>query len=953
MARDNTVEFDIVANTDPAAKSIKNLESIAASSVSAISETFSKLQGAAKLALSYFAGRAVVGFFEDSVDAAIESESAVAQLTQTLKSLGEYTPDLVQNFTEFATQLQANSKFSDEAVLSQLSLAKQLGRTDEQAKLLVQTAADLATANNEDLSVSFDALAKTLQGSTKALGTSVADVRKFTEEQAKAGDAILLVSERLKGSAKAAIDTYGGAVKQAGFAFGDFQEALGTIIIKNPALIATIQQGGKVFAEFTGYLEANGDKINDFITLVANLTAQALPPLIDLTKVLVNAFAGLVLAGAKLTEGLAGLAAAFLSLNAVKTGVEALVNGVTSAFGAMLQAVAEVLSALGDVPGAAAALSKVGVDLKSVTKSIEDSADALSNAKFDVKSLDNVQKSLQQTSDEAKAFGDGVLEASVATNRAFNAVSDSVSKASKVIAQADSEASRASIKAANDATVAGQARIKASVAASKAALDANEADKKAAVERKKMTEDAIKLLESITYKSLDETQKVAADRDKALAEINKFYEANVITAEQAATARTQIEKTATDKYTDLNEKAIKEVQEFKAQAFKDDLDSIEGIDIARENSLEQLKKFEDAGRISVEESEKARTAIITSAEKKTYDARVKANEKYAGVVSNFVTNGLQGLASSAVSLAVDTIAPGFGAAAGQIFGLLTQNTEQFSQTLDQLFSTDFIDNLSKNLVTFLSKLPELIQNLVTYFSEHSDEIIEPLIEAIIASSPKIGAAMAQVVTDPKFIEAIALAVANGAANGLKNLAGQISEATKKGFKDIGRELTGLFAGIFGDAFSSDAIYNGLKKAFDKIAETFKDIFKIDLPGSGGGGGVLGKVGGALSSTYKAVTGGLFADGGVVPSGFPNDSYPARLTSGELVVPTDLVTGLSRMIARDASGGGDSSEINTALLTRLVSLMESPTFVTTSAEVNGRAFADIILELNRNNARLTA
>jgi len=33
--------------------------------------------------------------------------------------------------------------------------------------------------------------------------------------------------------------------------------------------------------------------------------------------------------------------------------------------------------------------------------------------------------------------------------------------------------------------------------------------------------------------------------------------------------------------------------------------------------------------------------------------------------------------------------------------------------------------------------------------------------------------------------------------------------------------------------------------------------------------------------------GRFAEGGVVPKGFPNDTYPALLTSGETVIPKGL------------------------------------------------------------------
>jgi hypothetical protein len=113
-------------------------------------------------------------------------------------------------------------------------------------------------------------------------------------------------------------------------------------------------------------------------------------------------------------------------------------------------------------------------------------------------------------------------------------------------------------------------------------------------------------------------------------------------------------------------------------------------------------------------------------------------------------------------------------------------------------------------------------------------------------------------------------------------------------------------------------------------------------------------GGAISVSDKEVkVGGVsiaqFATGGTVPAGFPNDTFPARLTSGEVVVPKDDVTKLRNFLDNQSSGGGP--DMNTALLSQMVTLLSQPQNVRASAELNGEALADIILQLNRNNQRL--
>jgi hypothetical protein len=37
-----------------------------------------------------------------------------------------------------------------------------------------------------------------------------------------------------------------------------------------------------------------------------------------------------------------------------------------------------------------------------------------------------------------------------------------------------------------------------------------------------------------------------------------------------------------------------------------------------------------------------------------------------------------------------------------------------------------------------------------------------------------------------------------------------------------------------------------------------------------------------------------AQGGIVPAGYPNDTYPARLTSGEMVIPPGKLDGVGGM-----------------------------------------------------------
>lgn len=94
-----------------------------------------------------------------------------------------------------------------------------------------------------------------------------------------------------------------------------------------------------------------------------------------------------------------------------------------------------------------------------------------------------------------------------------------------------------------------------------------------------------------------------------------------------------------------------------------------------------------------------------------------------------------------------------------------------------------------------------------------------------------------------------------------------------------------------------------------------------------------------------------AQGGLVPAGYDNDTFPARLTSGELVVDRSTTRDLQDFLSNTNSSNADATVTNN-LLSQLIDLMSGGQSVRTEVQFNQDTLADIILELNRNNARLT-
>jgi HPt (histidine-containing phosphotransfer) domain-containing protein len=291
----------------------------------------------------------------------------------------------------------------------------------------------------------------------------------------------------------------------------------------------------------------------------------------------------------------------------------------------------------------------------------------------------------------------------------------------------------------------------------------------------------------------------------------------------------------------------------------------------------------------------------------------------AGVgVANKVAGGAEGARALVVMGAkavADTIIPGLGEVAGPLLEAFTQGPEatramvkDFAQALPDIIEA-FIEAIPVFIEEFANQIPVIIERLL----EKLPEIIKSLVHAM----PKVAVALA--LQMPKVALAFIKEIPNMAVSFVNSLVKEAPRFVTELIKSIGKGV----AGPLGDI-------------------------------AGGIGGVLGDIGGfvggaigSIGSVFGFAEGGQFAKS--VPSGFSNDTFPARLSSGELVVDRSTAHGLKEFIDGQNNNGGD---INTTLLNKILSALSAPMNVETSVSVNQKVFADIILQLNRNNARLT-
>ncbi len=171
-------------------------------------------------------------FFIDAGKAAGEQQEAEILLGQAMRNTGTYTREALQASIDYATALQSQSTFTDEAILMAQKSLVAFGAEGEMLKKLTQATLDFASAKGMDLVTASDLVAKSIGSDTNALsryGIAIEGSARSTDRMQEAVDGI---SKLYAGSALAATESYLGQIKQLTNTYDELKEAIGVITIK-------------------------------------------------------------------------------------------------------------------------------------------------------------------------------------------------------------------------------------------------------------------------------------------------------------------------------------------------------------------------------------------------------------------------------------------------------------------------------------------------------------------------------------------------------------------------------------------------------------------------------------------------------------------------------------------------------------------------------------------------
>lgn len=983
MADDVTLK--IGADTSEAEKNLKNLEKNSHEISKSMGNAFGAIKAAAAAAVAVFAGKQVLDFFSSGIDAAVAQEQAMAGLAQQLKLTGEFSEKALSEIAAFGDEMERTSQFGDDVVISQVAVAKSFGITNDQAQELVRAAIELSAATGDSLESSVEQLGKTFDGvagKSPALKNALSGV---SEEALRAGEGLKVVLDRFGGSAEAQIQTFAGSIKQAENAFGNLQEAFGKVVTENAAVLAAIQVARDIFSDLQVIVEENQETINDFITGGLQVFATSMSVTAEVVGFFIRALQGLATVSTLVFTGM---------IEVVKIAAEVW----AASYGSMIEGVLKLTDAIGLTDGAADDFNSF---IQDSIKGLDEFSDK--TAKF---GADNVEKfnsfnegfeKFQGYIDEAavkifaadKKTGKSGKDAAAEREKAFKreikiskdrekAVADFIKFEKQLIVDSADAQEKAMNKLRDNLTEIDRAQQDSIVSAQRAeelkfkAVESYNRDFKKIQEEMKELENKRydENIKAIKRQYGEQVEIVRAGEEK----INKILNDKITTDDQGRVIQveTVLSKEATDLLTGMASSIVGGISQGANGAASTIAGAVGGI----------VSFFAGPGFGSIIRE----ILMLFFQDPAMFEEQIKGFAKaIPALLENFADNiaNIVDIILEIVPELIPAIIRGFPKIIRSFVELFTEIYYKLIPGLIKIFFKEFLPELGgaisegykKALADIEREVPIIFDNIKNYFKKDFPNDMKRAAESIkvgfaqgiknfIAGASQAGS---------NFFNGIIPAIV-GIRNALNSIGPALVAYTQQASLAIGNALTEFRDKVVGaaaefqtsmvEAFKS-AVERFIMFFREKLPEAFKDFgSQISDAGKNFASGVgdaaqqfidkiasFGGIGGGDNKDPVSQALGLATGITEVPRGYPNDTFAARLTSGERVVDTNTNKDLKDFLS-NANGAGFGGQEAIALLRQIASKVGGGTAVV-ELTLDKKVLSSTILDLSRRNVRTTA
>lgn len=204
-----------------------------------------------RLTASFVSGQIIVdgirkafGILKGEISAvvkeAIEAEKVDRALEAALTITGQAAGGAAAHFKNYATQLQKQTIYDDEAIKSAQTLMIQMGLSTGVIDKATRGAIGLSAVFGQDLASSARAVALGFQGNYRAIGMLIPAVRQATTEGEKQAAMMKSLGEYYQ-RAEADVNTFAGRLDQIKNAYNELRGSAGELVINNKAVLTSLE----------------------------------------------------------------------------------------------------------------------------------------------------------------------------------------------------------------------------------------------------------------------------------------------------------------------------------------------------------------------------------------------------------------------------------------------------------------------------------------------------------------------------------------------------------------------------------------------------------------------------------------------------------------------------------------------------------------------------------------
>lgn len=229
----------------------------------------------------------------EGVAGAVAQQDAQNQLNQALARTGQYSKATADDMAAFASQIQATTKYEDDAILTTASLIQSMASLSHTGlKQATQAAADMSAALGIDLSSAARLVGKAMDGNVEALSRYGIKIQEGATKSETMANVLDELSKKFGGAAAAQAQTYSGQLTLIKNNFSEVQEAIGNTIVKNQAIIDVMKVVNTVISEMAKTMDENRGAFGQFVAEGLIVTIQAMKTLLEFAELVIQTFRG-------------------------------------------------------------------------------------------------------------------------------------------------------------------------------------------------------------------------------------------------------------------------------------------------------------------------------------------------------------------------------------------------------------------------------------------------------------------------------------------------------------------------------------------------------------------------------------------------------------------------------------------------------------------------------------